>query len=213
MRRTFKPFILITALFSLIAANPAYADSTTLPFNLNVYSQIIAAVGATGDAMVKLTNGMKHVIATGAEGYASLSARRERDRLVDLSARATNLASTKNVAVVSAIDEYLERKQPTLEDWESVKLHLRYVLGDIGTLLNDFREERSDLVLEPIYSEIISSFNSRVTILNRLSQLPPPTTKSERDALFEINRQYKRLIAESQENINQLNTYISKKNS
>jgi hypothetical protein len=180
---------------------------------LVLYKEIVGLLGATGDAIIKITDGIKHLIVTGVSGYNHIAADRERKRLIRMSAVATDLASTHQAIVVRSIDEYLDSSEPTIFDWIAVKEGVSGVLEEIRDLLDDVREERSEFVLESAYERLLRSLGIRSSFLEGLSRVPPPTTEEERDALREINNEYKRLLKAFSEAIEQLNLYLkSKKN-
>ena len=178
-----------------------------------LYKEIVDLLGAAGDAIIKITDGIRHLVVTGASGYNYIAAERVRKRLMRMSAVATNLAFFTQEEVVRSIDEYLESSKPSMEDWWVIRESIHLVLGEVGALLQDVREERSEFVLETAYRKVFGALAERVSLLQRLSVVPPPTTEQEREALREINTEYKRLLKLFIEAIDQLNAYLkSKKN-
>lgn len=178
---------------------------------INLFKDAVEAVGAAGDAIAKITDGIRHLVVTGAEGYNYVAAERERDRLKRLSARATNLGSVKQQIVVRSIDEYLKKSNPSQADWDAVTDGIRNVIIGVKGLLDDVRNERSDFVLEESYSKFVSTLGSRALLLDKLENLPAPSTTEERAALAQINIEYKRLLTNFQEAITQLNAYLKQK--
>ena len=45
---------------------------------LLIYKELIDAIGAAGDAITKIVDGVKHLVVTGASGYNYVSAEREK---------------------------------------------------------------------------------------------------------------------------------------
>lgn len=178
-----------------------------------MFKDAVEAVGAAGDAIAKITDGFAHLVATGSSGYNYIAAERELKRLKDMSARATNLSMHSQAVVVRSIDEYLQKPSPTIWDWLAVKEAIRNVIGDVKLLLYDVRKERSDFVLEDSYAKLLFTVGSRAVILDKLYDLPQPVTPEERQALSEINQEYKRLLANFQEAIKQLNLYLKQRKS
>jgi len=174
---------------------------------LVLYKEIADVLGAAGDAIIKITDGIRHLVVTGATGYSHIAAQRERKRLVEISAVATDLRLTHQGALVRSIDEYLESSR----GWYTVSRGISLVLGQVRALLDDVREERSEFVLETAYEKLLEALAGRVSLLERLEGVPPPTTEQEREALREINNEYKRLLKAFGEVIQQLNVYLKSK--
>jgi hypothetical protein len=178
------------------------------PSKLNLFKDAVEAVEAAGDAVISLTDAIKHLVVTGSGGYDYVAAARERNRLKDLSARSTNLVSLKQAVVVRNIDEYLEKPNPSNADWDNIKFGVQSVINDVKVLLTDIREERSDFVLEEAYAKLGNTLQQRSIVLDKIAALPKPSNPEELEQLQQINLQYKRLIAAFQEAVKQLNIYI-----
>jgi hypothetical protein len=188
----------------------AHADES-LVSRLNVYKDAIDAIGAAGDAIAKLTDGVKHLVVTGAQGYDYVAAKRDHDRLRDISARATDLAYSHNAVVISSIDAYLALKHPTPGDWHVITEGTQRVIDSVKVLLDDVRNERSDFVLEDAYGKLAGSLQSRGLLLGKLAKLPAPKTAQERAALRQLNAKYKVLLANFEAAIAELNLYLKTK--
>lgn len=203
------PRLLIT-LVLIVMPLIAHAQETAAS-RINLFKDAVEAIGATGDAIAKLTDGIKHLVIAGADGYNYVSAERERDRLIRLSARATDLGSINQQIVVRSIDEYLMMSNPSKADWDAVNEGIRNVIQGVKGLLDDVRNERSDFVLEESYSKLVSTLGSRALLIDKLASLPAPSTVEERAELARINIEYKRLLANFKEAISELNAYLKHK--
>ena len=178
---------------------------------LAIYKELIDAIGAAGDAIIKIVDGVKHLVVTGTSGYNYIAAERERNRLVEISARATNLQARHQARVVRDIDEYLCKPKPGPLDWYAITEGIARVIKNIKELLDDVGSERSDFVLESAYAKLLETMSARVSLLSRVSELPPPSSNEERDALGQLNSQYKRLLDSFREAIEQLNIYLKQR--
>lgn len=165
-------------------------------------------VTAAAEALGKVADSLKTFVVTGYQGYSFVAAQRQHERLKDISARATDLANTKQALVTRSIDEYLAKPNPTQSDWLEVTDRIERATLGVTELLRDIRNERSDLVLEEAYSKLLDSLQSRSLMLNKLSRLPPPSSPEERDALIQLNVQYKALLEAFRNTIRELNAYI-----
>lgn len=165
-------------------------------------------VAAAAEALGQVAKGIKVFVSTGYQGYSFVAAQRQHERLKDISARAIDLANAKQGLVTQSIDEYLLKPDPQLNDWWTVTRRIDTALAGVTALLGDVRQERSDLVLEETYSKLLSSLQSRSLMLNRLSQLPPPASPEERQALSRFNDEYKKLLDAFRATIQELNAYI-----
>lgn len=112
--------VLVLILSSFLFSTNLYAD-TTLAARVNIFKDIAEALVTAGDAIKSITDGVAHLIVTGAKGYDKVAAASERKRMLDISARASNLVTNQNVIVVRSIDEYLSKPKPTFSDWEAVR--------------------------------------------------------------------------------------------
>ena len=164
------------------------------------------ALSAGADALVKLTDAIKHIVSTGHTGYKSVTAKRTHKRLKDLSARAQHLLISLQTPIVESIDNYLIK--PDDERWEETKQSINNALGELGALLEDIKKERSDFILDKSYSDFYKSSQSRVGPMRRLIGMSPPRSLTERKALIEINNKYKGLLKDFNEAIKQMNLYI-----
>lgn len=178
---------------------------------LTIYGQVIDLIGACGNAIASITDGIKHLVETGATGYDYIAARREHKRLRDLSAYATNLMATSQVPVIRSIDEYLARPNPNELEWGAIRAGIAGVTEGVQHILEDVRKERSDFVLEETYLTIIETLHGRISLFDKILMLPQPKTEQEREALEVINTEYKRLLKEFRKAIQQLNLYLKQK--
>lgn len=178
---------------------------------MNIFKEVIEALGAAGDAIAKLTDGIKHLVVTGNDGYEYISAKREHSRLIDLSARLSHLSGHYNIRVVESIDEYLKKENPTIYDWYTVQAGIEKAITEVHSILQDVKEERSDFVLEEAYFTLSETINTRATLLSRLEAIPQPAADEQLEDLRTINEKYKILIEKLNEAIKELNEYLKKK--
>jgi hypothetical protein len=180
-----------------------------LASRLNVLKDAADALGAAGDAIANLTDGVAHLVTTGDSAWETVAARRTHDRLIAISARATNIAGVQQIAVVNSIDAYLAKQHPTSNDWGTVTTAVGGVIGGVKKLLDDLRMERSDFVLDSAYATLVETLGARSDILAKLATLPPATTAEEKAGLARVNANYKRLLAKFQAAIQALNEYVA----
>lgn len=176
-----------------------------------IHRQTIDLIGACGNAIASITDGIKHLVETGAAGYDYIAAWREHKRLRDLSAYATNLIGTSQVSMIRSIDEYLATPNPTEFDWDAIRHGIANVMVGVQHILEDVRKERSDFVLEETYLKIIETLHGRIALFDKILMIPQPKTQQEREALEMINTEYKRLLNEFRKAIQQLNLYLKQK--
>ncbi len=200
LRRT---FLLATFLLpSLAWAQPGAVE------RIAILRDLVDAIGAAGEAISKLTAGFKDLVVTSAAGYKYVSAERERSHLIDISRRTGNLIVMQNVQVVQSLDEYVEIKHPSDEDWRQVVGNVNSTLTTVRALLSDVQSEKSDFVLEPAFATLNRTLAGRVSLLQQLSQMGPPTTQGERKLLAQASEKYKVLIANAEQAVVELNAYV-----
>ncbi|MBB1075764.1 hypothetical protein HUU62_15245 [Rhodoferax sp. 4810] len=173
-----------------------------------ILTDLVKAIGAAGEAVSKLTAGFKDLVVAGNDSYKYVAAARERDRLINLSRRTTNLLVSPNMRVVASLDNYLAVANPTQGDWEQVVFNLESTLGTVRELLIDVQAEDGNFVLEPAFLTLNQTLSSRALVLSRLSTMPAPSTPEELALLQKASAEYKLLIANAREAVSQLNVYI-----
>jgi hypothetical protein len=196
------------AVFVAALAPIVVQAQAALASRVAVLKEAADALGAAGDAIAKLTDGVAHLVQTGDKGWQVVSARRTRSRLVDISARAQNIAGVKQVAVVNSIDEYLSKTHPTAADWKTVTDAIGHVVGDVRNLLDDLNADRSDFVLQKAHATLVETLAARSSILDKLASLPPPLTQKERSGLRNVNSKYKALLSNFRAATTELNKYL-----
>ena len=195
---------LVFCLFLFLSSH-TFSESARVS-KLEVLTEVSKALGELGDSIVKITDGIKHIVVTGGEGVSFVFAKKTKNDLKELSAESTQFAISQNAKIVESIDEYL--LNPSKYDWPFVQKKLSDVLL-LGTeLLMEWNEERSDFIVEASYEKLLDSLNSRISILEKIKSMEAPTTEEELGALSEVNKKYKALINNFREAIRELNTYI-----
>jgi hypothetical protein len=153
-----------------------------------------------------------------------LSARATQERLRDISARLTFLSEYKNVRVIASVDEYIEEWEhatksgtaaltesaaSTLKNaWSTLIAHVKATLMQVRALLGDLERERSDLVTQSVYQDLIKTLGGRSSLLEALSNSSAPTTPAEIDALRVVSENYKALRDNLLKAIQAINAYI-----
>jgi hypothetical protein len=206
-----REFILAFAL-ALVSAVEGNAQISKLPpaTRTEMLKNLSLALGAAAGAVTAITNGVTSLSKTAESGWSELSAWRTRTRLIDISARATQLANENQSTVINRIDDYLNKNNPTVADWLAVTQPLSSVISDVKDLLDELRDERSVFISEPAYITLMQTLDPGQLDLSKLQTLPPPTTAAEREELLEIRTKYKILLEKFQAAVQELNTYIKR---
>lgn len=195
---------------TLVALPTAWAQPSGAA-RLVILRDLVEALGAAGDAIIKITDGFKHLVVTGVSGYNYVAAERERSRLIDISRRTANLIVNQNIRVIQSLDEYLQHPNPTDSDWQRVVGNINATLSSVRALLQDVQAENGDFVLEPAYLALNRTLSARSSLLQQLSSLPAPSSKEERNVLRQASDKYKVLIANAEQAIMELNAYVKSK--
>lgn len=185
----------------------AHAQGETAS-RISILTDLINAIGAAGDAISKLTAGIKDLVIAGNDAYKYVSAKRERDRLIRLSQKFIILMAAKNAPVVESLDEYIAQRHPTQKDWSKVVQNVNSTLLSVQELLTDVQHEDSSFVLEPAFLTLNQALTSRTSLLSKLADMPAPTTNEALGLLRQASAKYKVLIANTKEAVAQLNIYI-----
>ncbi|WP_166656241.1 hypothetical protein [Paraburkholderia sp. BL10I2N1] len=87
------------------------------------FKDLVEAVGSAGDALAKITDGIKHLVVAGVEGYDAVKERRAQARLFVVSSGSVDQGII-NVSVTSRIRDYSEnqerRSDERSRDWAQV---------------------------------------------------------------------------------------------
>jgi len=204
-----REFILAFASMHVLAVEGnAQIAKLTPSSRAKMLKNLSLAMGGLALAIKAVAEGIASLGKTADSGWSELSARRTRQRLTDISARAAVLASENQSIVINGIDGYLEKSKPTVADWLALTQPLNAVVSDLKVLLDELREERSDFIAEPAYAILVQALDPAQLYLSQLQTLPPPTTAEEREALLEIKAKYKILLENLQSAVRELNAYI-----
>lgn len=195
-------------LFALILSPLIARAQAGVASRIAILTDLVNAIGAAGEAISKLTAGFRDLVVAGKDSYKYVAASRERDRLIDLSRRITNLMATQNIQVVQNLDQYLAERNPTQDDWATVVRNIEATLGSVQALLADVQAEDGSFVLEPAFLTLNQTLSSRVSLLTQLAAMPAPTSKEELSLLRQASAKYKLLIANAKKAVTQLNAYV-----
>ena len=182
------------------AEGAAPASATTI-----LIRGVIETVGVAGDAIGKITDGVRKLIIAGDDGWQTISARRTHASLVELSASLTGLAAGQRVAAIPALERYI--RQPSAQSWTPVTAQLGDVLEQVDTILTRLNEERTDLVLQPAYVKLQNTLRARASLLSQLHGVPAPMTRMELAELAKLLEQYRILVAQLESARDELNAY------
>ncbi|QBE65898.1 hypothetical protein [Pseudoduganella lutea] len=209
MRR--RSFIVLGCVFMCPVAQ-AVAPVVTL-------AVLVKTLGEAGEAMSKVVKGMRDLVEAGTDSYGFVAAVRDRDRLKRLSVQFAGLTSDSNMMVLDSLTRYIahvERAPGGRSDaqaqllWRKAVDNFRVVLQTVHGLLKDLNEEKSDLVLQPVFLSLNDILHSRSSMLAELEALPPPTSREDLRLLKEAREAYRVLSERTRELIAQLNAYISR---
>ena len=142
-------------------------------------SALAHVLGATADAFAKLADAVAHMVTLGSKAYDFVAARRTHARLRDLDARLTYFLHDQgggNAAIIIGLGTYISMLLDFTEpeesgregyeeflqkQWERFLETANATLGSASQLLETLRGERSDFVLDEVYSTIMESLSAR----------------------------------------------------
>jgi hypothetical protein len=184
--------------------------SLSFDARIAILREIISAIGDAGEAISKLTAGVKDMLVAGTEGFDFVSARRDKGRLKDILSRNYVSMTVKQSYVVQSLDEYLQKPNPSDEDWDEVAQKIKSTLKTLNEIFSDVKSENSNFVLDKSFKDLVTSLANRTSTLNKLSEISPPFSANERGLLFEISRAYKKLLSKAAVAHDELADYLSK---
>lgn len=191
--------------FVVLACTSPIRSEAQAPVTIATIKEVADLVGGVGDALGKLTDGVQKMIIAGEKGLSGLAARRTHASMIELSKLTTGVALANRVAAIPALESYL--RTPTAADWRKTVDALREVLVGVDTVLRRLNADKSDLVLQPVYTKLQASLRARADLLSRLASVPPPTTKAELAELRKVLARYRILVAQLESARDELNEY------
>ncbi|MGF6633498.1 hypothetical protein [Paraburkholderia sp. MM6662-R1] len=184
---------------------------------INLFKDLVDAVGAAGDAISKVTDGVAHMISTGVKGYDAARARIVYAKLLKASAQYEDLMAfqtpmtldLRNLAESAehGAGERLDEKK-LADRWNLVAADASQILLQVSELLDEIRRDRSDFVLEPAYAKIRQLLSARVSLLEQLVSMGPPTSPEEATLVRNVEIRYDMLIYELALARDGMNTYL-----
>jgi hypothetical protein len=182
------------------------------------------ALGEAADAIGKLGDNIAHLVSLGVQGWDAAAARGTKEVLRDISARLAFQRAGHNARVIEDLDSYIhewesgtnsgaaaltESEASKLKDaWSRLIAHVKAALLWVRALLRDLQRERSGLVTQSVYQDLLQTLGDRSSLLERLSNSAAPTTPAEIDALRGVLVNYTALRVNLHKAIQAINTYI-----
>lgn len=201
-RRLFTSTLLISAL-------GCYESASASGAGVAILASVVALVAAAGDAMAKMTAGLRALGAAGrdAQGYAK--AMSAQGALQDLVRKMDLVQYNKEVEIVPRLKTYLDLPTEELTDqqWTDVVHRLSVAFARVHEIIESMSAMEGDLVMESAFRELRTALGSRTVLVGKLMQMPTPRTKSELDVLRQLVDQYQRLIHEGTVATNALAAY------
>lgn len=190
---------------------PARAQAPVVA-RVALITELAKLLASTGEAITKLTEGIKSLVLTGKAGYDYIAAQKARTALVDISRETARLLVGGNKRAATSLKRYLSlpSSERTELAWSDTVRILSDTLDQVRELLSNVRSVRSDFVLEPTYISLTEALESRSSVLQQLAQLSPPRGSREIAALRKVHREYLTLIAKTKQAVLQLNEYIKR---
>src|SRR5262249_16821688 len=157
-------FLLLTSGSLAWAVAPSFGQ-VPVADRIALLKELVEAIGAAGDALKKLTDGLKHLVVTGVGGYDAAKARIVHARIVETRAMPSSLVASQFM-MAKSLEEYVARapksdEQERQSAWSALVERMRHVLERVLELLGRVREDRSDFVLEPAYAKLVETLTAR----------------------------------------------------
>jgi hypothetical protein len=208
MRLLARVFCLASVFVAAPTARAQTQTTTAIPSltsRLNILTQVAEAVGATGDAISKLTDGVKHLVQVSDQGLTCLQTRSEAGRLRDLSERITGLGVQQQIALLPTLEDYV--KAPSAEKWAAVTDAVAKTLVLAKMTLDSSTKDHSGFVESKDYRKLRLALAGRVSLLNRLEQMKAPRGARELREVRKIHDRYQVLVAHLNAAQDALNLY------
>jgi len=185
-----------------------------MEIKVSVLKDLVEAVGAGGDAIAKVTDGIKHLVATGVEGYDAARARRTYAKMLRLSARLVRLIDDKK-ALVRRLNAFV-RDAPLLtgaeyqERWKKLVLFsLKPAKKRLDAELTVLYSLSDEFVLDPAYVSLVHLLDFPGRALEPIQGMyAAPSTAEELKVIGELADVYARLIVEFERAREEMSAYL-----
>jgi hypothetical protein len=172
----------VTTLALMTAVQPVRAEThaeTGVSVNLKIdlLRQITDAVGAAGEALSRLADGIKHAVDTKTAFETESAARNTHDRLLALSKDVLAFREHHNAMTLTIIETFVDA--PNAANWDAIMRHAQTTLSEALLLQKKLDAENSEFVLKPAYETLSMALEGRVSLLTQLEQLSFPSTPQE----------------------------------
>ena len=192
-----------------------------------IYDDVISGISEVSLGLAEFLNVVKQLRSlarAGLDGYEYVLAERTRARLKEISADSSWVLHDRQSALLQTVDQYIQavrgiqsshhtqdNKLRNIETfWAEIRSSIAQRVHGIDLLLEDLANEQSDFVLEKAYQKLIATHASRKALLNRLFELPPPTTDAELQEIERLSEEYKRLLKLFEDSIDELNEFLKR---
>lgn len=196
----------------------AHSQPTAVVIAIEAVSKVLKD---TGEALADFSNNLAKTLHNAFVIYDNVAARRDVAQLKKISQDMAISVATKQSLIVTSIDDYISytrgtNGKPFPESdrdyaWQAIKENIETAVTGVRKLLSDVRDVDSKLVTNKAYLDMLESLGNRglaLDKLNRLANLPPPSTPDELTSLEGLSRNYRALLATAKSTIQELNAFI-----
>ncbi|WP_233888788.1 hypothetical protein [Paraburkholderia flagellata] len=183
--------------------------------DIQLFKDLVNAIGGAGEEVFEIADGIKHLVATGAEGYDVAQAKVIYAKLVEMSVGVSSLRFSKSAAMGSFRDylRYLRYfEEPPDSDlersWERVTSEVAQLLTQVNYLLERIEGARGDFDREPSHDKLYELLTKRQKLTLSLVSSGRPRTPLELELVQEAADRYDILIEQLGRARDEMDIYI-----
>ncbi|MFV1841615.1 MULTISPECIES: hypothetical protein [unclassified Phaeobacter] len=170
-------------------------------------------VSAAAESLAKMSDSLAHVAKLSMAGYDEIKARRDHSRLKSLYVGLVGYSGSQMMAAGN-LSLYLNNLEGGADDiylqktWDGFVSQLTNLISELREIIKDWKDERSDFVLEEAYSDLRDAFIGRLGILDELQDTKRPETRDELRKTRALQEKWLGLIDSLRRAIKTLATYL-----
>jgi hypothetical protein len=170
------------------------------------------AIKALADGIARVADSIAHIVKLGASGYDNLRARQTQARMLELTSLMKAYFQVQ-ARPVAELEKTLSAAPPNTDTaityWSLlVGNRLPSLSKEVDAVIEKLQHEKSDLVLQPVYDDLLKTFHARKALFEDLKAARPPSNPEAVTILHEALLDWMRARDELRQALALLSDYL-----
>jgi hypothetical protein len=165
---------------------------------LNPAKQLAESIGALGEALEKLTDGISHAVKAGFAGYDAFLTRLSNARTEEIVAQASR-AFVANAPLIDELTNFLEDPAETpnaifgnkFTNRQCIVLKAGFYKDNTFRITKIADKLGGDIVFDAAYRNLLSVLEARSALFETLISMRPPESKADREIVADAVSKYR----------------------